>query len=317
MIDWIVLGLLAGFALRGWWRGFVGQLVDLAALVLGAMAALRFAGSAGSVVERLVGWPELTARMAGAAVLLVAVAVGAAVVGRLVRGALRRLPGLSVLDRLAGSVLGLAVGALAATLLVTFLAVLPLPDAVGTDLDRSSLAGQLVDPSGPTQRLLAGLAGDRVISSLLALRSLVGEGAIALPADETWTLPPLGPLDARPAAAAADAGARALDRARTEAGVDPWLRLPGLDVVATGVASDAYRAGGPIDDVGGRTTAGGVDVHIRGVAYGIGATSGGAVEALVESTAYRDLLTARAPTRFGIGVAAGPYGTLVVIIVAD
>ena len=50
MFDYLVLGLLGVFALRGWLRGLVREALDVLTLILGALLAFRLARPVGSVI---------------------------------------------------------------------------------------------------------------------------------------------------------------------------------------------------------------------------------------------------------------------------
>lgn len=116
----IAVGAILGFALlRGLWLGLIREVFSLAALCAAYLAAASFnqplatwleAESAGKISAELAPW------LAGALLALGAIAA-VAIAGRLIQRGLRAA-GLSWADRMGGSVLGLAEGAVAVGVLL-------------------------------------------------------------------------------------------------------------------------------------------------------------------------------------------------------
>jgi len=105
-IDWIALGLVALAGLCGWRRGLIGTALALVGLIGGAVIGSRVAptflsGGTASHYSSLVG---LGGALGGAVLCNVAASIAA----RLIRGGIRLVPPLRLLDALGG----LAVGAL-------------------------------------------------------------------------------------------------------------------------------------------------------------------------------------------------------------
>ena len=117
--DLAALALLALAAARGLFIGVIREVFSQVALAA-ACVAVRFAAAPAAewlLIRSPVEIGDLGARIAAGAAIAVAVIVGVAIVGRLVRrGA--RWAGLSFADRLAGGALGAAEGALVVVVLM-------------------------------------------------------------------------------------------------------------------------------------------------------------------------------------------------------
>ncbi|MEX2280317.1 MAG: CvpA family protein, partial [Acidimicrobiia bacterium] len=119
MIDFLLGLSLAGFAVRGWLRGFVKELLDLIGLILGLVVAFRVSAPFGDFIsDRFDVTPEW-ARIGAGIALFFLVGAGLAMVAHYLAKVMR-LPGLNLANRLAGSGFALAWG-IALILVVTSL----------------------------------------------------------------------------------------------------------------------------------------------------------------------------------------------------
>jgi len=108
VFDWVALAVVAASLLLGLWRGVVSEILALVAWVAAFFAARQFGGDAGGLLTRWVADPAIAAAAGYAAVFVgVLLAFGAA---RLLLSMLLRAVGLGLLDRLLGSVFGVARG---------------------------------------------------------------------------------------------------------------------------------------------------------------------------------------------------------------
>jgi uncharacterized membrane protein required for colicin V production len=108
MLDWIILGVIALAALGGFRRGLVVTAFSLAGIVVGAVVGARaaphfLAEGPHSRYTALVGFVGALAGMA-------AFRLFAALLARTIRGGLRLLPPLHLLDSLGGAVVGATCG---------------------------------------------------------------------------------------------------------------------------------------------------------------------------------------------------------------
>lgn len=125
MIDIVLLIVIGGSALLGLIRGFVGTLVSTAAWLLAGWATFEFGGQAAFWLSDN-GKPTITELFGGYALSFVVVMVVVVLIGALARS-LVQSAGLSGVDRLLGTALGLLRGAFLASLLVLLMGFTPLP----------------------------------------------------------------------------------------------------------------------------------------------------------------------------------------------
>ncbi|HTH95064.1 MAG TPA: CvpA family protein [Rhodocyclaceae bacterium] len=127
VFDYAVLGVIAASLLLGLWRGVVSEILAIAAWVLAFFVAREFAASvsgffAGLLHDRNVQY------LAGFAAVFVGVLVVVGIV-RLAVSFLLRAVGLGLIDRLLGSIFGVARGVLIVLIAVMLGGLTPLPKA--------------------------------------------------------------------------------------------------------------------------------------------------------------------------------------------
>ena len=125
MIDIVLLIVIGGSALLGLIRGFVGTLVSTAAWLLAGWAAFEFGGQAAFWLSEN-GKPTITELFGGYALSFVVVMVVVVLIGAMARSMVQSA-GLSGVDRMLGTALGLLRGAFLASLLVLLMGFTPLP----------------------------------------------------------------------------------------------------------------------------------------------------------------------------------------------
>ena len=94
MLDLILGALLVGLAVRGWWRGLLREAIGLGVIVVGMVVSFRLSTPVGDVVESLAGVSPEIARLIGGVVIFLLIAVGAALISRVLHKGLRFVPGL-------------------------------------------------------------------------------------------------------------------------------------------------------------------------------------------------------------------------------
>lgn len=109
LFDWVVTGLVGASLLLGLWRGVVGEMIALAAWVLGALAAWEWGGELGQAVYAGMIADSGLRSLAGCVTVFLAVLVVMALVRLAARGLIKAL-GLTLSDRLLGMLFGLARG---------------------------------------------------------------------------------------------------------------------------------------------------------------------------------------------------------------
>lgn len=307
MIDLIAVTVLVVLVFRGWRRGFVRQALDVATLLLGAALAFRLAPVVGRLMSETFGWSPELARVAGGAMLFLALSVGAGFVASAIHSTMRKLPGTSLLNNLAGAALGGVYALVLAIAAVTLLSALPLPSAVAAEFEDSAVAEAVVDADGPAQRAVQAVSGDRAVQSIIWLRRLVDDWRFVPSDDEDLLLPVDDVDDAHPSVEAAAAVAAALERAREDGGLEPLEWSEQLDLVAVARARGIYRTGSftsgtPIED---RLDAAGVEAASSAERLLLVPTVEGAGKAIDAGDGFR---------KAGVGVVDGPYGLLVVLV---
>jgi len=317
MIDALLVALLLFLAVRGWYRGLVREALDLAGLLVGTVLAFRFGPVVGRLIAAMSGISPDAGRLTGGLIVLVATGVGAALLVRLIEPRVRR-PGVNLIDRAGGAVLASAWGAFLAVVLLSLALILPLPGAVGRQLDASVLSRALTDPQGVPQAVFRTLSGDRVVQALLGLRSVVGERRVVIEGEETITFPAADPADLEHDAAAATEVFQLINRARVDAGVDPLAWSPALSLVAEGHAAEMYLEGyfshrSPVTGtVADRLQAAGITYFVAGENLALAATVTEVHQGLMGSAGHRENILRPEFRRVGVAVVAGPLGLMTV-----
>lgn len=117
----LVLGIiLLLFVIRGFMQGFVISIASLFGLVAGFYGAAHFSGWMAGVLTHQFGMQSKHLMLMAYMLTFVAVIVVVYILGRVLTGLLKTA-GLSFLNRLGGGVVGLAKGALLASLLLLFI----------------------------------------------------------------------------------------------------------------------------------------------------------------------------------------------------
>lgn len=319
MIDALIVALLLFLGVRGWFRGLVREAMDLVGLVAGIVLAFRLGGPVGKMIEAVSNISPDAARLTGGLIVLVATGLAAALIARVV-GPRVRWPGLNLIDRAGGVTLSVAWGGFAAIVLLSLLAILPVPAAVGRQLEASAISRFLTNPAGAPQAVFRGLSGDRVVQALLNLNQLVGERRVVIEGDESVALTPAEPGDLEPAPEAATEVFDLLNRARLDAGEDPLAWSAALAVVAEGHAVEMYTGGyfshrSPITGtVGDRLEAAGITYVVAGENLALAATTADVHRGLMGSPGHRENILRSEFRRAGVAVVAGPLGLMTVQI---
>ena len=318
--DWVVLGLAAVLIVRGWRRGLVREVVELGVLVVGTVLVFRFSPVLGSVVTGMANVPYEVGRIIGGVVMFLALVVGGALVARIIATALKVVPGATTLNRMGGAVVGGAYALVIVVLATTLVSAVPMPDgargSVDSSIDSSVVGAWIVSPGGVVQGTVASISGERIFSTVIAVRDAVGDRLAA----GTLPIPFPGVIDSplMPSQAAAQAVFDDINRHRIAAGVVPLAWSPDLAIVAVARANQVYRSGllsldGGLPDA---LAAQGIPGTIHGEMVAMAATPQGIAEALSSAAAYELLITDPAFRLSGVGVVEGPYGLIAVQVVS-
>ena len=320
VLDWIIVAVVVGFAIRGWRRGAAREAIDLVLIVVGILLVFRLAGPLGLVVEGMANVSSELARIIAAVVILLIVGIGSFFLGRVVAGVLKVVPGATTANRLAGAGVGVAFAAVLVVLSLTVLTAAPLPSGMRSAWDGASdeslVAEWTMDSNGVVQSFVSVATGEQVLSAAIGVREAVGDrlaaGTIPIP------LPGVGEEALVPSQSAAQYAFDELNRVRIEEGVDPLAWSPDLAIVAVARASDVYRSGWlRLDDgLGSALVAAGVPGTIHTDLVVLAASPDGVVEAVESAAAYRSIVTDGTYRKAGIGVVEGPFGLVAVQVLS-
>ena len=317
MIDFLLGIAFAALLVRGWMRGFVKELMDVAGLVVGIIFAFRLSAPAGDFFGSWTGLSDGPARIAGGIAVFLLVGIAASVGAHYLGRALDR-PGLKMSNRLLGAALAMAWGWALATLVLSVVVVMPFPKSITDPLDASTLVEALTNPELPTQQAFHSVAGDRALESVLALQRLVGNREVVVGVGERIELEPQEASQLVPDEEAALEVFAMLNAERVRAGVDPLSWSEGLESVGQGHATEMYVEGyfaheSPVTgDVGDRLQDDGLRYRLAGENLALAATPGLVHEGLMRSAGHRENIERPEFVRVGIAVIDGPLGLMVV-----
>jgi uncharacterized protein YkwD len=221
-------------------------------------------------------------------------------------------------NRAGGAGLAAAWGVFLATLVLTLGVVLPMPAAVAESIDDSAVARTLTDPHGVAQEVFTGLAGDRLIETMLNLRDVVGTRRVIVDPNSVVQIgsSELSELETDNQAAAEIF--LLVNEARDAAGLATLLWDPELAEVGAGHAVEMYVEGyfahtsPTTGDVGDRLAAAGISFSIAGENLALAATVTEVHEGLMDSPGHRANIEGSSYTRVGIAVVRGPLGLMTV-----
>jgi uncharacterized membrane protein required for colicin V production len=160
-LDYIMLVLAAGGLILGYWRGFIAQMVSLAGFFIAYLIAYQFYRDFAPVLQTTFSIPasesyqkyefivkglHLDTYMFNAlafALLFFGVKLALSVVGRLLHF-IAKVPGLNLLNRWSGALLGIAEALLIVIIAVNVMTILP-SDSVQKLLSGSTLAPYLIN----------------------------------------------------------------------------------------------------------------------------------------------------------------------------
>ncbi len=318
--DWVVLALAAALAIRGWRRGLVREVVEIAVLVAGTAVVFRMSPAVGAIVSGVTNVSPEVARIVGGIVIFLALIVGSIVASKLISVALKVVPGATTLNRLGGAAVGVGYALFVSVVATTLLAAAPLPssvrDAFDSSVGDSVVGSQIVSPDGVIQRTFSSVSGEDVFGAVIAVRDAVGDRLVA----GTFPLPLPGVGDSRlvTSPTAAEVVFDELNDERISAGFDPLSWSSDLAIVSVTRATDVYRSGflRLDDDLDAALDAEGIPGTITGEMLAIAATPHGLSEALVSAPSYQSMIVDPMFRKAGVGVVEGPYGLITVVVLS-
>lgn len=319
MIDFVLGVGLAALLIRGWLRGLVREAIGLGVILAGTFLAFRFAGPMGAVVSGMSGAGEDASRIAGGIIVFLLVSIGGAVISWIMHKGVRMLPGLTTANRLGGAAFSGLAGLLAATVVVSVLTLLPLPDGPAEALENSSLVGSMTDADGIPQQLLGLVSFDEALAAALELQEVAGDHRVVAPQSGRIDIAAAGGEELSIKGKAANKMAELVNVSRIESGADPLARSEALDQVALDHALGLYQRGRLTHNsregrVAGRLAAADIPVVTAGEAIAMAPSPRSAHEAIIADEAGSADIADSSYRRVGVGAVRGPLGLLVVIV---
>ena len=317
MIDTAIVVVFALVLVRGWFRGFVREAMDLVGLIVGTILAFRLAPVVGAAVSAMAGISTDAGRVIGGMIVFFGVGIGAAIGVAAIERRFH-LPGLNLVNRAGGAGLAAAWGVFLATLVLTVAVILPMPAAVADQLEDSAITQTLTDPEGVPQEVFAHLAGDRIVETLLNLRETFGTRRVIIEPGEVVELPAADADDLEADPGAASEIFELVNRARVDAGLDPLAWSEGLAEVGAGHAMEMYLDGyfahesPTTGDVGDRLATAGITYRVAGENLALASTPEDVHDGLMDSPGHRANILGTDYRRVGIAVVSGPLGLMTV-----
>ena len=313
MLNLVLGAVFALLALRGYWRGFVREAMDLAGALAGLILAFRFSYPTGDVLSDVIGASPWSARLISGGLIFVGVGVIASWIAARLQQVVD-VPGLAMSNRVAGAGLAVLWGAVIATVVLSLGLLLPFT-AVENSIDRSTVASALIDVESPTQRVLALISGDRAVEILLNLSDAVGSDRVTLGEGDSHTIPPVSDSDLAVDSGSAGSLLALVNEDRRRAGLEALTWSDELADLGLEQAQTMYRTGrlsheSELGDLA--TRAAGVEAAVVGENFALAADVADARRGLMDSPAHRDNLLYEGFDSIGIAAVDGPYGVMVV-----
>ena len=290
MLDFILGLYLAALAVRGWVRGAVKEALDLAGLVVGVFVGFRVSAPIGDfLADRFDVTPEW-ARLGAGIVIFVLVGVGFSILASML-GRFMSLPGLNLSNRLLGAGVAVAWGVFLILVLVSIVEAVRVPEVIAETIDESTVLTALAGPEAIPREMLESVAGDDVIGSLLALKSIAGAERVIFDLLNNQRVaagrPPLAPSE----------------------GLSDIARNHALDMYTNGYVSHVSPTTGRIRD---RVEGSGIRLTIVGENLALASSTRAVHDGFLRSDSHRGNMLERSYDRVGIAAIDGPYGLMVV-----
>lgn len=316
MIDFILGLFLAGLLTRGWLRGMVREVLELAGLVAGLFIAFRLSRPFGDFLTESFGvTPEVARVGAGVALFIlfgVAMGVAAHYLTRIMS-----LPGLTLINRLGGAVVASAWGVAILVVLANVARAMPLPEDWEQGLEDSTVVSAIAGPHAVPQTVFETLAGDNVMAALAAIQEVFGDSRVVPEGAEVVEIPPAAPDEIRQVRSDTDQVIVEINEFRTGLGARALQPSAALTAVAEVKAAEAYTTGRLArTDCAIPIMAAGLRVAQCGETLALASTALAAYDAMVDSPSGYAELSQSGYDRLGVSVVDGPLGRLVVVILA-
>lgn len=137
LIDTIVLLLIIAFSIFGVFQGFMVSILKLAAWFFGIFAAYFFSSSFAAFLKSNIDFPPIFALGISAILLFLFIFLLFQIAAIVVKYILKKLPPLTLINRILGGILGLLKGIVASIIFLTFIHILPAKGGLKESIDNS------------------------------------------------------------------------------------------------------------------------------------------------------------------------------------
>ncbi len=139
-IDYILLGVIAFFAIKGLIRGFINEAFSLVGLLVSLLLATRLMSDAARWLKQFIDIPPALSTILGFLLVFVAVQLAILVLNHVLQKIVK-LAFMGWIDKLAGSCIGFLKGATVASLLTILLTLIPMSNELLPAQKESKLIG--------------------------------------------------------------------------------------------------------------------------------------------------------------------------------
>lgn len=317
MIDFVLGLALAALLVRGWMRGFVREALDLVGLVIGLWLAFRLSAPLGDFLTSSFGVSPEVGRIGGGILLFVLFGALLSVAAHYLSKVMN-LPGLSMVNRVGGAAVAVGWGAAIVLVLVSVIAVFPIPDEWRDEIEESNVVQLIAGEDAIPRQVFESLAGDNVMAAIASLQGLFGSARVVPEGSEVLDIPPAAADEIRQVRAEAEALVERLNEDRVGVGLSAVRSIEAITSLAEDRAQRLYTRGRlrRIQDCAARLGERSYSVLRCDNAVALAGTSLAAYQGVFESVPGRTMIETPNFDRAGVAVVDGPTGRLVVIILA-
>jgi membrane protein required for colicin V production len=318
MIDFVLGLALAAMLVRGWMRGFVREALDLVGLVLGLWLAFRLSAPFGDFLTDSFGVSPEVGRVGGGIVLFVLFGALLSIAAHYLSKVMN-LPGLSMVNRVGGAAIAIGWGALIVLVVVSLIAVLPVPESWRDQLDESNVVALIAGEDAVPRRVVEALAGDNVMAAIASLQRLFGASRAVPEDDQVLEIPPAGADEIRQVRPEAEQVLEHLNEDRVGVGLRAVTAVDGLTELAEEHARAGYTQGRlqRLRDCAASLAQRSYQVAACDNAVALAGTALAGYTGIYESVGGRTTIENPNFDRAGVAVVDGPTGRMVVIILGS
>lgn len=315
-----VLGIgLAALAVRGWARGFVREVLDLASLVLGIVVAFLLSAPLGDFLSDQFDVSPEVARVGSGVLLFVLFGVAMSIAAHFL-SKLMSLPGLNLMNRIGGAAVAVSWGVVLVLVIVNVARVLPLPTGFDESMDESTVIEAIAGEEAVPQSLF-GLMGDNtVFGPLRSLQNLFGESRVVPIGNEVVLIPPAPADEVRQVRDEVRLVIERINEGRAGMGAGALFESTALISVAEARAANMYATGRlsrdnpPGGSLNDDLAASGILLEVDDETLALASTTRAAIDALFETGEALAILMSPQFDRVGVSIVVGPTGVFLLVV---